>query len=58
MTKKQFIKKLKHIIKTAKEYEIDAHSQIDGYAYLMSDLEELVNWNPWIDEDCTTGEGN
>jgi len=58
MTKKQLIKKLKHIIKTAKEYEIDADSHIDGYYYLMKDLKELVNWNPWKDEDCTTGEGN
>jgi hypothetical protein len=24
----------------------------------MSDLEELVNWNPWKDEDLTIGEDN
>jgi|11BtaG_2_1085332.scaffolds.fasta_scaffold02591_10 hypothetical protein len=55
MTKKQLLKNLKQIIRMAKEYEIDAHSQIDGYGYLMSDLEELVNWNPWKDEDITNG---
>ena len=50
MTKKQLTKKLKHIIKTAKEYEIDADSGNDGYELLMGDLEQLVGWDVWEDE--------
>ena len=34
--------KLKHIIKVAREYEIDAQSQIDGYNYLIDDVEKLL----------------
>jgi len=34
--------KLKHIIKVAREYEIDADSQIDGYDYLINDVEKLL----------------
>ena len=35
--------RLENIVKVAKEYEIDATSQIDGYDYLMSDIEEFLN---------------
>ena len=50
MTKEQLIKRLKDIMRIAKEYEIDADSQNDGYDYLMGDLEKLVDWNVWEDE--------
>tara|TARA_R100000353_G_C6356331_1_gene154813 strand:+ start:212 stop:367 length:156 start_codon:yes stop_codon:yes gene_type:complete len=50
MTKEQLIKRLKDIMRIAKEYEIDADSQNDGYAFLMQDLEKLVGWNVWEDE--------
>jgi len=43
MTHKNYITtKLKHIIKMAREYEIDADSQIDGYDYLINDVEKLL----------------
>ena len=43
MTHKNYIAtKLKHIIKVAREYEIDADSQIDGYNYLINDVEKLL----------------
>ena len=43
MTHKNYIAtKLKHIIKVAREYEIDADSQIDGYDYLINDVEKLL----------------
>ena len=45
MTNKQIksiATKLKSIIKVAKEYEIDAQSQIDGYDYLINDVENLL----------------
>ena len=34
--------KLKQIIKVAREYEIDADSQIDGYDHLINDVEKLL----------------
>ena len=39
---KSIATKLKSIIKVAKEYEIDAQSQIDGYDYLINDVEKLL----------------
>ena len=42
MTNKQIKSKLKSIIKMAREYEIDAQSQIDGYDYLINDVEKLL----------------
>jgi hypothetical protein len=43
MTQKNYVAtKLKHIIKVAREYEIDADSQIDGYDYLINDVEKLL----------------
>ena len=36
------VKNLQHIIKTARGYEIDADSQIDGYDYLINDVENLL----------------
>lgn len=42
VNKKVLIKKLKSIIKVAKEYEIDAQSQVDGYDYLINDIENLL----------------
>jgi len=42
VNKKVLIKKLKSIIKVAKEYEIDAQSQVDGYDYLINDVENLL----------------
>ena len=42
MNKKTLIKKLKAIIKVAREYEIDAQSQKDGYDYLIADVENLL----------------
>ena len=36
------VKNLQHIIKTAREYEIDGQSQIDGYNYLIKDVEKLL----------------
>lgn len=42
MTNKQIKSKLKSIIKVAREYEIDAQSQIDGYDYLINDVEKLL----------------
>jgi len=50
MTKEQLMKRLKDIMRIAKEYEIDADSQNDGYEFLMGDLEKLVGWNVWEDE--------
>ena len=35
--------RLENIADDASEYEIDATSQIDGYDYLMSDIEEFLN---------------
>ncbi len=40
--KNDVVTKLKHIIKVAREYEIDAQSQIDGYNYLINDVEKLL----------------
>jgi hypothetical protein len=40
--KNYVVTKLKHIIKVAREYEIDAQSQIDGYNYLIDDVEKLL----------------
>lgn len=45
MTNKQIksvATKLKAIIKVAREYEIDAQSQVDGYDYLINDVEKLL----------------
>ena len=42
MTKEELVKRLKNIMKTAKEYEIDADSGNDGYELLMGDLEQLL----------------
>tara|TARA_R100001440_G_scaffold26147_1_gene42484 strand:+ start:541 stop:705 length:165 start_codon:yes stop_codon:yes gene_type:complete len=39
---KSIATKLKSIIKVARDYEIDAQSQIDGYDYLMWDIEKLL----------------
>ena len=50
MTKIQLIKRLKDIMRIAKEYEIDSDSQNNGYDFLMRDLEKLVGWNVWEDE--------
>ena len=50
MTKEELIKRLKNIMRTAKEYEIDADSENDGYELLMGDLERLVGWDIWEDE--------
>ena len=50
MTKEELIKRLKNIMRTAKEYEIDADSGNDGYELLMGDLEQLVGWDVWEDE--------
>ena len=50
MTKEELIKRLKNIMRTAKEYEIDADSGKDGYELLMGDLERLVGWDIWEDE--------
>ena len=33
---------LKSIIKIARDYEFDAQSEIDGYDYLITDIENLV----------------
>lgn len=33
---------LKSIIKIARDYEIDAESLIDGYDYLITDIENLL----------------
>jgi len=35
--------RLENIADDASEYEIDATSQIDGYDYLMSDIEDFIN---------------
>ena len=40
--KKYVVKKLQHIVKTAREYEIDAQSQLDEYNYLIKDVENLL----------------
>ena len=40
--KNYVVTKLKYIIKMAREYEIDADSQIDGYDYLINDVEKLL----------------
>jgi|TARA_R110000737_G_C14468225_1_gene466279 hypothetical protein len=40
--KKYVAKKLKSIIKVAKEYEIDAQSEVDGYDYLIKDVEDFL----------------
>ena len=42
MPKQELIKRLKEIIMVAREYEIDAQSQIDGYDYLIADVEDLL----------------
>jgi len=42
MPKQKLIKRLKEIIMVAKEYEIDAQSEIDGYDYLLADVENLL----------------
>lgn len=42
MPKQKLIKRLKEIIMVAREYEIDAQSQIDGYDYLIADVENLL----------------
>tara|TARA_R100000773_G_C4220636_1_gene119351 strand:- start:1587 stop:1958 length:372 start_codon:yes stop_codon:yes gene_type:complete len=49
-TQEEVIKRLKNIMRTAKEYEIDADSGNDGYELLMGDLEQLVGWDIWEDE--------
>ncbi len=36
------IEKLHTIVKTADEYHIEADSVIDGYDYLLGDVEELI----------------
>lgn len=33
---------LKSIIKIARDYEVDAQSETDGYDYLITDIENLV----------------
>ena len=42
MPKQELVKRLKEIIMVAREYEIDAQSQIDGYDYLLADVENLL----------------
>ena len=42
MDKEELIKRLKNIMRIAKEYEIDADSQNDSYELLMGDLEKLL----------------
>lgn len=42
VNKKVLVKKLKSIIKVAREYEIDSQSQVDGYDYLINDVENLL----------------
>ena len=41
INRKHIAKRLKEIIKIAREYEIDASSQVDGYDYLISDVEDF-----------------
>lgn len=41
INRKYIAKRLKEIIKIAREYEIDASSQVDGYDYLISDVEDF-----------------
>ena len=36
------IEKLHTIVKTADEYHIEADSVVDGYDYLLGDVEELI----------------
>mgnify|MGYP003131181098 FL=1 len=38
----KIINKLKEIIMVAREYEVDAQSQVDGYDYLITDVENLL----------------
>tara|TARA_R110002020_G_scaffold19996_2_gene68520 strand:+ start:605 stop:751 length:147 start_codon:yes stop_codon:yes gene_type:complete len=42
MNRKKIIDNLKYIIKVARDYEIDAQSEIDGYDYLITDVENLL----------------
>ena len=35
--------RLEHIVDVATQYEIDADSQVDGYDYLVKDIEEFLN---------------
>jgi len=42
MPKQKLIKRFKESIMVAREYEIDAQSQIDGYDYLIADVENLL----------------
>ena len=35
--------RLEHIVKVATQYEIDADSQVDGYDYLVKDIEDFLN---------------
>jgi len=35
--------RLEHIVEVATQYEIDADSQVDGYDYLVKDIEEFLN---------------
>lgn len=42
VTMQRVIDDLKSIIKIARDYEIDAESLIDGYDYLITDIENLL----------------
>ena len=35
--------RLQEISRVAREYEIDADSQVDGYDYLVKDIKEFLN---------------
>jgi hypothetical protein len=35
--------RLEHIVEVATHHEIDAESQVDGYDYLVKDIEEFLN---------------
>ncbi len=42
MTREKIIINLRAIIMTARDYEIDAQSEVDGYDYLITDVENLL----------------
>ena len=43
MTNLEIVNKLKQIVIHARDYEIDAESQKDGYDYLIKDVESFLN---------------